>query len=221
MYERALSYLRAFHSRSVALPYSSTHSLTSFFDPDDISHLEMPLYAIVEDDDEGTKSSSSERTDSMCERLIDEFSSALSVNEDDCENDDGVSYHRCHPPSSTFPRMKRTARSECLLDLIDDRGGDCDGGVGGGGGRGASSSIFSSRSNVVGIDDPSLPASSFPSRHHDYDHFFDFFPGDDNDDHYNDDRYVGVGGGGYRRSGGIRKMRKHHPGSFVFGIPWS
>jgi hypothetical protein len=207
MYEKALAYLRAFHSRCVVPPYSSTHSLTSFFHPDDISRLGMPLYAIVEDDDEVTTSSGSERTvDSMCERLSDEFSTALSANDDENDNHDGVLYRRCHPSSSSFPRMKRTARSDCLLDLVDDRGADCDGGVGGGGDRGASSSIILSRSNVVGIE----------SRHHDYDHFFDLCPGDDNDEHR-----VGVGDGGYRRSGDIRKMRKHHPGSIVFGIPWS
>ncbi len=93
--------------------------LRIFYSPcDDASRRRMPLYAMIEHDEETVVSGHADYT---CARRSDEFSTAPIVHDDD------VSYRR-HPSSSSSPGMKRTQGSVCLLDLVDDFGGDCDGG---------------------------------------------------------------------------------------------
>ena len=183
-----MAYLRAFRSQNVAVfvdappsRSSSSCSPSSNVAPDDISRRRIPLYAILEHDEE--------TADSNCTRLSDEFSTALTLSVND---DDAASYRR--RPSSSIPRMKRTRGSACLLDLVDHLGG----------GEGT----LSSRSNVVGVYEPSSPvsSSSFSSRHDDYDHFFDLCLGGDDDN-----------GSGISCRGDVRKMAKHHRGCIAFG----
>jgi len=107
---------------------------------------EQRLFAIVESDAEDVRGGGD---GSFVENeLSDEFSLALNVVSDDETCDDATS----------SPRMKKTATSKCLLDLVDDSSGESP--------SLASSSVCSCMS-----DDSIVPS-------HDYDIYFDLHDGD-------------------------------------------
>jgi hypothetical protein len=100
-YERALAFLRDFRSKRVAAFASSSDAFNDL-------RWKAPLHVIIESEAEeiggGEDSSSAE------DELVDEFSLALSVIADDQTYDNAAS----------SPRMKKTAKSKCLIDLVED-----------------------------------------------------------------------------------------------------
>ncbi|KAL3776014.1 hypothetical protein ACHAW5_007096 [Stephanodiscus triporus] len=95
-YERALAFLRDFHSRRVAACEFSSDAFDGLM-------RDAPLYAIIESEAEEIGLGDG------VSKLIDEFSLALSVDADKV--------------AASIPRMKKTVRSECLIDLVDDSDG--------------------------------------------------------------------------------------------------
>ena len=134
-YESALSFLRNFRSKRVAACASSSDAF------DDLSRM-GPLYTIIESDDE-------RRGSFVEDELSEEFSQTLSVIADDETSNN----------TASSPRMKKTAKSKCLLDFVDV--------IYGGSPSSASSSSCSSSSGE------SILSS------HDYDHYFDLCINDD------------------------------------------
>ena len=128
-YESALSFLRDFRSKRVAACASSSDAF------DDLRRMGS-LYTIIESD--------TERRGSFVEdELSEEFSQTLSVIADDETSNNAAS----------SPRMKKTAKSKCLLDFVDAIYGGS-----------PSSALSSSCSSSSG---GSILSS------HDYDHYFD------------------------------------------------
>ena len=128
-YESALSFLRDFRLKRVAACASSSDAFNDF-------RRMAPLYTIIESDAEGRGSLDEYE-------LSDELSLAFNVVADDETCDDAAS----------LPRMKKTAKTKCLLDLVDASSGESM--------SLASSLLCSCRSD----------GSIVPS--HDYDFYFD------------------------------------------------
>jgi hypothetical protein len=137
-YESALSFLRDFRLKRVAACASSSDAF------DDLRRM-APLYTIIESDAEC-------RGSFVEDELSEEFSQTLSV----------IAHDETYDNAASSPRMKKTAKSKCLLDFVDA--------IYGGSSSSASSSSFSS------AGDDSILTS------HDYDHYFDLC-GNDDDGH--------------------------------------
>ncbi|KAL3776015.1 hypothetical protein ACHAW5_007097 [Stephanodiscus triporus] len=133
-YERALAFLRDFRSQRVAAFESSSDAFNE-------RRWKAPLHVIIES--EAEEIGGGEDSSFVEDELVDEFSLALSVIPDDQTYDNA---------SSSPPRMKKTAKSQCLIDLVEDSKGG---------------SQLSCSSSSIESDDSMAPS-------HDDDHYFDF-----------------------------------------------